>query len=231
MIYKMIRMIYQTIKRILPSCMKKKVYSCICRMYSLSGRYRLFKIFHREFFVHVSDLLYPHEYGLTAIQMVVISRLLDTKLWQMGKKPVWFLKFSQENEFVQVNCDKFCNQYIEFLKRIDETGFNPDMGALWCFRTPNFSFANGTHRLGWLLAVQPNVFVRIKIIPAFIISGNAENGMDFYKNHGVSEAEIDEIYICYKELWQNMRHSLSGYFYEVKSFMENRQQVLEAISK
>ena len=80
----------------------------------------------RVVYMHISDLLYPQNYGLTTMQYIIISKMIDTKLWIQGMKPKWHIiwqgimnKLSVMKMNVVGNMNPFLIDYkwMDFIKK------------------------------------------------------------------------------------------------------------------
>lgn len=193
-------------------------------------RATLFKFFdkiRRVHFIHTADIMYPHQWGETPIQLVIVSRYLDTLMWKNGEKPIWHIRLSQESEFVQQNKDKFTEQYIFFLNNIQNNGFNPFISQFFARQTPFWGVYDGTHRLGYLLSLSPNSFVPVKISHSLLRQPTHKDGRKWLLSFGLENEYIDQLVEAYNNLLYSMRRYLTAYFSHNEIFAEHRDVVID----
>lgn len=177
------------------------------------------------FFIHVSDLLFPQKNGLTTMQYIVISRMLDTKLLRDGKNPVWHIMLSGKND---IDVEKMNNQYELFLKRMDRVGFNPGVSPFSVVQSPYFGLYDGTHRIGALLSEKSNLWLPIVIRSKYNKQFFPQNGKQFFTKQGLSIEKLTKLEQEHKNLWKKIRHSFIAVFGET-DFYTKKNQLLNII--
>lgn len=187
---------------------------------------KVFFIFRKPVYLHGSDLLYAQPKGLSEFQLIVISRIMDTRLWFEGENPVWHLKLSNNN-LTNDNAKSFCDQYVLFLKRIHESGFDPGREPFTIFQRPFLGICGGSHRLGYIFACIPNTYIRVAFFPKIWSQNHGENGEETLLKRGVSLDDIERIKKNYLKLWGQMYHSLTACFFEDNDYIDNKQQILD----
>lgn len=174
------------------------------------------------FFMHSSDLMLPHMGGLDWVQIVVISRIMDTEIWQKGKTPFWHTalsdhKFSLEEKAV------IDNQYVNFLERMKITGFNPDISFFDVTIDPIVWLNGGTHRLGYLLSKNPNIFIPVKLNAS---PWNFYDGIKKYAHLGMEM--LKKIIDRYDMLYGEMRKHITAVV-NLKDFQKHLNEITSSI--
>ncbi len=185
----------------------------------------------RVHFIHTSDIMYPHKWGLTPIQLLIVSRYLDTLLWEKGEKPVWHVRLSVDDESVQMNKALYCEQYMHFLNMLEMNGFNPILSQFSAKQTPFWGVHDGTHRLGFLLKKCPNSFVPVKISHPLIRQPTNENGHEWLLSIGVRKEYVNQLEEEYNKLWHQMRKYIIAYFHHTEDFSIKKTKVINEFNK
>ena len=181
-----------------------------------------------RFFIHSSDLLFPQKDGLTTMQYIVTSRMLDTILLRNGKSPVWHVILSGNNN---LDTEKANMQYKLFLKRLDEVGFNPGISTFSVMQSPYFGLYDGTHRIGALLSEKANLWLPIEINNKYHKQFFPANGRNYFTQLGLSTEQLDELEQTHAALWKRLRHSLTAAFLEDDYCVMKKNQLLNIIGE
>ena len=173
-------------------------------------------------FMHSSDLMLPHLGGLDWVQVVVVSRILDTEMWQNGETPFWHtalsdFKFTPEEKAV------VDDRYLKFLERMQTTGFNPEMSCFDVTIHPIIWLNGGSHRLGYMLSKNPNIFIPIKF------NATPWNFCDGIKKYSYLGAEaLQKIINRYNVLYGKMRKHITAVV-NLKDFLKHFNEINSSI--
>lgn len=211
---------YQIKIHIVVTCdkLKKKLYNIL---YNIFFRYAPIK------YIHIADLLYPQKEGITPMQYVILSRVLDTRMWKMNATPVWHIKLS---DMTDEDCqNRFNYQYKKFLSRLQLNGGNPGKFVLPIRTVPYWGVADGSHRLGWWLNEITNGFIPVKIINSLFKQVFPANGTAYWRDFGLTEDDLYILQGCHRELWKCIRHKLLACFFECEKFIKAKPFIVNTI--
>lgn len=165
--------------------------------------------------VHIGDILTPLEGKITAVQLFIISRVLDVERRRDGKPFYWQNRF---NEFFWPEMSKEAEQMMEkrvelLIRSLKKRGFAPNTSAGSITEYP-FGMNDGAHRTAFYTVYAPNSF-----LPYFI--GNKSltdsfwpfDGESFFLKAGLPIEELEKLRNRYMEMLEKdeVRTSITGY--------------------
>ena len=116
------------------------------------------------------------------------------------------------------------DKYVRLLERMQKTGFNPELSGMKVAIQPVVWAADGTHRLGYLLSRQENIFFPVY----FVAQSNLQfmDGVKMYSELGgdILKALIDR----YNKLYAKMRRAITGII-NFKNFVKHETEIISAL--
>ena len=180
-------------------------------------------------FVHASDLMLPSAFGFNYVQFIVVTRMLDTERYFRGENLFWHTANNEYDKTEQKFSDEEKNiadeKYIRFLNRINSSGFNPEISAIDVSIQPTIWLIGGTHRLGYLLSKNENIFVPVQFLMRQWPPVNAIEKYSDYPQNLMNEVINRYILLC-----NRLRRFLTGVIdYEI--FVKHENFIINMIAQ
>lgn len=96
-------------------------------------------------------------------------------------------------------------KFDQFICAMKTRGFNPSLSHISVKNRPVMGQSDGTHRMGYLLSEQPNVFVPTQILSPIAWLTWPRDGSSWMSQLGMSSEEIEKLKECYHLLCSRMR--------------------------
>lgn len=140
--------------------------------------YLIHRFLGQTYWFHLGDLLTPCEGNVTAGQYIVVSRVLDIEKIIEGGDPEWQNLISDRicgHERSQEDKQKANQNFKLLVESLDSRGLNPNIAKCSISDNP-VVLNNGTHRIGWCVLREPNMYVpcvreRHDLVPWFPVEG------------------------------------------------------------
>ncbi len=161
------------------------------------------------------------------MQLIVVSRLMDTELWLQGKDMHWHTLLAGvvcSYELDSLSKQQANQQFSLFLKKFFMNGFNPSMSCWKLGRKPRLGQVDGTHRLGCLLSQQRNFWIPVQILLPEDPAWFSESCKSYFVNKGIEKRDLDQIMERYGRLHDEIRTLMSGYM--DSSFLERYHKII-----
>ena len=165
----------------------------------------------------------------------IIGRIIDAEAWQNGEEIYWNTMSNPRLTEVQ---RKRCNLgYAHFLRNISMNGFNPSISQIILIGNEKNIFITGsTHRLGFLLSKNENIFLPAKIFyspderEAHTFADVFDDDIAEYTARGVPLERIDQIRERSRKFLAKLRcHILC--LVELAQFFEHKDAFFAAIDE
>lgn len=132
----------------------------------------------QTYWIHLGDLLTPCEGNITAGQYFVASRVLDIEKMIEGGEPEWQNLLTDKicgHEMTQEDKVKANDKFKLLIESLEFRGLNPNIAKCSVSDNP-LVLNNGTHRIGWSVLHEPNMYVpcvrdRHDLVPWFPVVG------------------------------------------------------------
>ena len=163
---------------------------------------------HPVMFVHSSDLMLPGDTGLTSIQLIVISRLLDMEERNSTGSHYWHIRIAElcyKKEYTSKEKEELDMKFERFFQSMKKRGFNPSLSHISVAHLPVMGQSDGTHRMGYLLSEKANVFVPVQILSPISWTGKSVDGISWLSQIQMPADEIKQLLERYRKLHSEMR--------------------------
>ena len=199
----------------------------------------------REYhYIHSSDLMMPRSSGPSNIFSV--TRLMDTESWYRKEEMYWHTGW---NPKVTLEWARKSNKsYAKLLSSLFRSGYNPELSQIIASGSQEgLTLLGGTHRLGYLLSLNANIFVPVKIFPTSFdipaaekevsLSGTEDRPLEpnpsnlsyeWFHAQGVPFDRVESLRKRYEELVGKLRRNVVC-MVEAAVFMARKKAVMKAL--
>lgn len=166
--------------------------------------------------VHIGDLLCPYDGKITAMQYLVITRLIDIENFYLGeKKFLYQTRFSKHDNRPEEFISKGNELFEKLLINIDKYGFvyRENDEPIHITVDP-LIYNHGSHRLGAMIyhrnkiSIMNNIYVYVNF--SFRRSWLPLDGEKWLSEYGFSTLEIENITNKYNTILNEFRTDISG---------------------
>lgn len=119
-------------------------------------------------------------------------------------------------------------KFDQFIHAMNTRGFNPCLSHISVKFRPIMGQSDGTHRMGYLLSEQPNVFVPTQVLSPITSLSWPRDGNSWMSQMGMSSEEMEQIKERYHLLCNKMRRHIIAVVDKIE-FDKNRTTFLQEI--